>query len=421
MQEPGENPTTALPPLVRSLVQARLNAAPSFHELPVATQHQIAHDMVQVATYMVGGETGKDVPAAALLVDAPTADALLFNRLWLSTPAPGDFAAAAAGYGGRLFADLVSAVDFPAFVAGLIDGVFDAIVDATIQQLRAYADLLQNVARSVDQFMDDRVTEGQARDYLAAHYSDLVLQEPAGAPPGDFAERTLVPAARRRMAMDRQGLLATMVLMGIRRMVVSHDAIDARVLFLSDDRARPVRGPVPPQVIIRDETAADAAPIGAVTAAAFATLEISSHTEQYIVDALRRAGALAVSLVAELDGRVIGHIAFSPVTISDGTRGWYGLGPVSVLPAYQRQGIGKALIRAGLARLAYLHGRGCCLVGHPDYYDQFGFRHVPGLEVEGVPPEVFFALSFDGHYPQGAVAFHEGFRADGRPDGAGLA
>jgi len=167
-------------------------------------------------------------------------------------------------------------------------------------------------------------------------------------------------------------------------------------------------------VTIRNETGADVSAIGDVTVAAFSTLEISSHTEQFIIEALRAAHALTVSLVAEMDGRVIGHIAFSPVTISDGTPDWYGLGPVAVLPEYQRQGIGKALIRAGLAQLRSLRARGCCLVGHPQYYVKFGFHNTPNLVLEGVPPEVFFALSFDGHIPQGTVAFHEGFKADGR-------
>lgn len=167
-------------------------------------------------------------------------------------------------------------------------------------------------------------------------------------------------------------------------------------------------------IVIRDETEADVSAIAEVTAAAFATLEISNHTEQFIIEALRAAEALAVSLVAELDGRVVGHIALSPVTISDGTVGWYGLGPVSVLPEYQRRGIGKALIEEGLSRLRQLNAKGCCLVGHPEYYRKFGFENVAGLGIEGVPQEVFFALSFDGRYPQGKVTFHEGFMADGK-------
>ena len=168
-----------------------------------------------------------------------------------------------------------------------------------------------------------------------------------------------------------------------------------------------------PRVIFRNETGADMNAITEVTIAAFKTLEVSHHTEQFIVEALRTAGALSVSLVAELDGRVVGHIAFSPVAFSDGTRDWYGLGPVSVLPEYQRQGIGRALVKEGLSRLKAMHARGCCLVGHPDYYRQFGFRNAPGLMIEGVPPEFFFALPFDGLMPQGTVAFHEAFAAPG--------
>jgi putative acetyltransferase len=99
--------------------------------------------------------------------------------------------------------------------------------------------------------------------------------------------------------------------------------------------------------------------------------------------------------------------------MSDGTADWYGLGPVSVLPQYQRQGIGSALIEAGLSRLQALGARGCCLVGHPGYYTRFGFENVAGLVHEGVPPEAFFVRSFDGRLPQGSVEFHEGFRATG--------
>jgi len=168
-----------------------------------------------------------------------------------------------------------------------------------------------------------------------------------------------------------------------------------------------------PKILIRSETDADVSAITEVTVAAFNTLEISNHTEQFIIEALRAAKALTVSLVAELDGRVVGHIAFSPVTISDGTRNWYGLGPVSVLPAYQRRGIGTALIREGLSRLQDVNAQGCCLVGHPDYYRKFGFKNLSGLVYEGVPQEVFFALSFDRNTPQGTVTFHEAFKADG--------
>ncbi len=167
-------------------------------------------------------------------------------------------------------------------------------------------------------------------------------------------------------------------------------------------------------ILIRDEVKYDAAVITEVTVAAFESMEISNHTEQFIIEALRSAGALTLSLVAEVDGRVVGHIAFSPITISDGTNNWYGLGPISVLPMYQRMGIGKALIQEGLSRLKDRDAKGCCLVGHPQYYRKFGFENIAGLVHAGIPEEVFFALSFDGCFPQGNVTFHEGFKANGQ-------
>ena len=167
-------------------------------------------------------------------------------------------------------------------------------------------------------------------------------------------------------------------------------------------------------ILIREENNTDCNAISKVTIAAFEKMEISNHTEQFIIEALRSAKALFVSLVAEVDGRVVGHIAFSTVTMSDGTKDWYGLGPVSVHPEFQRKGIGKALIREGLLRLKDLRAKGCCLVGHPQYYRQFGFENMEGLIHEGVPPEVFFVLSFDGNIPEGHVVFHEGFKANGQ-------
>lgn len=172
------------------------------------------------------------------------------------------------------------------------------------------------------------------------------------------------------------------------------------------------------EILIRSETGADVEAIAEVTRAAFETLEISEHTEQFIVAALRAAKALTLSLVADADGRVVGHIAFSPVTISDSSPGWYGLGPVSVLPEHQRHGVGGALIREGLSRLKQLGAQGCCLVGHPGYYGRFGFQNTPGLGLLGVPAEAFFALSLDGQVPRGLVEFHTAFAADGQQGGA---
>ena len=166
-------------------------------------------------------------------------------------------------------------------------------------------------------------------------------------------------------------------------------------------------------MIIRKEMVADVEAITEVTIAAFKTLPISNHTEQFIINALRAANALTISLVAEIDGQIVGHIAFSPITISDGTKDWYGLGPVSVLPEYQKQGIGKSLITEGLLLLKQLGGLVCTLVGDPNYYKRLGFKNFPELVHEGVPQEVFMALPFNEKIPQGIVVFHDGFLANG--------
>ena len=166
-------------------------------------------------------------------------------------------------------------------------------------------------------------------------------------------------------------------------------------------------------MIIRNETNSDIEAISEVTIAAFQILAISNHTEQLIIKALRHANALTISLVAEDEGKVVGHIAFSPVAISDGSLHWYGLGPISVLPKYQKKGIGKSLVLKGLSLLKDMGGQGCALVGDPNYYKRLGFKNIPDLIHEGIPQEVFLVLPFDKKIPQGAVVFHQAFQAKG--------
>jgi putative acetyltransferase len=163
--------------------------------------------------------------------------------------------------------------------------------------------------------------------------------------------------------------------------------------------------------IIRDEQPGDIEIIAQITELAFRTLAISQHTEQFIIRELRRSGALSISLVAELDGRVVGHIAFSPVTISDGSKNWYMLGPVSVTPKLQRQEIGSALINAGVDKLKALKAQGCALVGDPGYYIRFGFRSDPRCTMDGVPQEFVQILPLDNRVPKGSVTHHEAFNA----------
>ncbi len=121
-------------------------------------------------------------------------------------------------------------------------------------------------------------------------------------------------------------------------------------------------------MLIRHERPGDEEAIHRLTTAAFAPMPFSNGSEAPIIRALRESGDLTLSLVAEEDGTVIGHVAFSPVTIAGIHEGWFGLGPVSVWPERQRQGIGKALILKGLESLKERSARGCALIGNPEIY-----------------------------------------------------
>ena len=164
---------------------------------------------------------------------------------------------------------------------------------------------------------------------------------------------------------------------------------------------------------IRKETPEDIHSIDAVTIAAFLEAPHTSHTEQFIVKALRDSGVLTLSLVAEVKGAVVGHVAVSPVTIADGTLGWFGLGPISVIPEYQMRGIGSQLMIEALNMLKQNGAGGCVLLGDPEYYKRFGFTSEARLILTGVPPEYFQAICFKKPFPQGIVTYHEAFDAQG--------
>lgn len=232
-------------PIVRAQVKNLLTNSSAFGDLPPDKKRQLANDMVKVAHYIVGGKDGESVPTAAQLADNDK----------------DKFDADAAKSGADQFTNLVSGVNFPDFVSKLVQGVFQAIVDSSIQQMEAYTELVKNVAKSVDQYMKDNVSENQARDYLVERYpdhleldlngeqpkvktkegynesnmpdffADLGLSMPMDSLDDDTVEEQLVPAARQRMAMDRQQLLATMVMMGINRLVVTNGSLKAKVVF----------------------------------------------------------------------------------------------------------------------------------------------------------------------------------------------
>jgi hypothetical protein len=271
---------------VRPKVREMLLAVPAFSHLKPAEQQAIASQMVKVATYMAN-------PDGALVEAQPVATAQADNVSEAGKRASENrgfaskqFQAAAVKQGVQQFGELVQKVDFPKFVGGLIQNVFQAIVDSSIQQMRAYGELLANVAKTVDEFAQDNISENNARDWLSGKFPDVLGVEvstsdtgqaegsDAAAQPqpvlvakGDDPsaglkkvsdelgldkpvtdlsspedETRLVLAARQQMARGRQQLLASMVMLGINRIVITDGHINAKVLF--DMRAEDTAGRV---------------------------------------------------------------------------------------------------------------------------------------------------------------------------------
>jgi hypothetical protein len=269
----AEAPARPTIPLVRAQVRDLLERAPTFRSLPEDQRRQLAYDMVNVGQYIAdaGGETF-GVPLAAAISQQPARPPLAgpyARGLADKTPPPDTAGAKLDAQGGAVAAssgvdaltDLVESVDFPTFVASLVKGVFRAIVDASIQQMEAFAELVKNVSKSVDEYMKDNISENQARDYLADKYSDhlavditgdqpkivpkesadesqmpdffkdLGLDMPIDSLDEDTTEHVLMPAARQQLAIDRQRMLLMLVLMGINRLVVTDGSIKAAVIF----------------------------------------------------------------------------------------------------------------------------------------------------------------------------------------------
>lgn len=165
------------------------------------------------------------------------------------------------------------------------------------------------------------------------------------------------------------------------------------------------------QPALRDEQPSDHDAIYQLTQRAFAPMAFAAGDEQDLINALRDAGALAISMVAILDSKVVGHIAFSPASAADGASGWYALGPVSVAPEVQGQGIGKLLIEAGLQRLTARASAGCILTGNPAYYRRFGFVVREDLAPPGEPAEYYMVRPLSDPSPSQMVSFHPLFSA----------
>jgi hypothetical protein len=245
---------------VRRLVRGMLEQAPSFGAMPKPEQQKLAHALVEVLSYAsdpyASLAAAQGAPVAAALDDANSA---LKERLAKQQNLVGkDFKAGAAREGADVFKTLVAAVDFPQFVTSLVHGVYDSIVSASIRQMQAYSKLLDGVVKSVDEFAKENVSPQEARKFVASSFPGQIdidqesgmLQmsggeDGDGAPP-DFKsvlqmqenmelneenEAKIMQAAQLKMARQRQQQLATMVMMGINRIVVTEGEIKASVLF----------------------------------------------------------------------------------------------------------------------------------------------------------------------------------------------
>jgi hypothetical protein len=253
----------------RGAVRTLLQRSQAFNALPEDKRRQLAHDLVQIGSYLAepdGVRLKKQSPPVRALVD----DGVKEDK-------PQEFGQAAkAGVQGMI--DMVKGVDFPGFVSGLVQGVFHSIVESSIHQMEAYAKLVADVSKSLNQFRDDNTTDNQGRDQLIDQFPDLFqlstgqdnafgdfggdgsgnapaqprvvlrdgvdeksavarlnrslpLDKPLTSLDDDTIEAALVPAARTTVATGRQQLLATMVMMGINRIVVTDGKISAKVMF----------------------------------------------------------------------------------------------------------------------------------------------------------------------------------------------
>ncbi len=259
---------------VRPQVRQMLEASPGFRSLTPAQQQEIARNMVRVASYMSNPDglakqelapgqgvlaKAQDLQTRALAGEVDQAKRKASDKI--GTFAGSDFEAGSVRQGADNFKKFIGAVDFPQFVGGLIQNVFQAIVDASIQQMEAYAELLKAVAQTVDQFASDNISMNNARDWLAQKFPEQLAIDTSDAQAGprltprgeegdlsaisremqiaqpvtdlsdEEQEARLVTAARMQMARSRQQMLASMVMLGINRIVVTDGLINAKVVF----------------------------------------------------------------------------------------------------------------------------------------------------------------------------------------------
>lgn len=238
----------------------------------------------------------------------------------------------------------------------------------------------------------ERAASPEARAVKALDKLETLLQHNQGKNPGNFDYEF-------NLGYGRKYTDATALFQALRAMIDD----ETRLNMKKESRTQALG--------IRDELPADAPAIEQLTIAAFERAPHTNGAEHFIVNALRRAGQLSISLVALDEDGIVGHIALSPVSISDGTAGWYGLGPISVSPGRQGQRIGSHLMESALSELRRLGASGCVVLGDPAYYGRFGFTAMPHLVLPGVPPGYFQAILLAGAWPAGDVTYQEAFNA----------
>ncbi|UXY14508.1 hypothetical protein N8I74_14445 [Chitiniphilus purpureus] len=262
----------------RLAVRDLLSKSQAFNALDEDRRRQLANDLVQIGTYLAepdGVRVGADQQSAPIraLAEEGGGRRLTANR---NNSDEGVFTAQSAREGAAVAGALLEAVNFPEFVSGLIDGVFHSIVTSSIQQMEAYAKLVADVSKSLNQFRDDNTTQNQGRDHLIEQFPDvfeltmdtgdfgadfgsdsgarrgprvrvregvdertamarinqsLPLEQPLNRLDDALVESVLVPAARTQLASSRQQLLATTIMLGINRIVVTDGKIQAKVMY----------------------------------------------------------------------------------------------------------------------------------------------------------------------------------------------
>jgi len=249
---------------VRQLVRGLLQSTDSFGELPDAERKAVARSLVTILDFLTDGKGGARQPIASAQAEQEefAANKALQDKLVKGSPTAGqDFAGGAARELGSTFKEIVQAVDFPKFVSNLIEGVFTSIVKSSIKQMEAFSKMLESVAKSADQFAKETISDQTVRGYLQSSYpqalelgvgddgdtqlklreglddknvpdfqKDLGLTEQASLDDKE-GEAKIILGAQLKMARQRQQHLATMMLMGINRIIVTEGEIKASVLF----------------------------------------------------------------------------------------------------------------------------------------------------------------------------------------------